>query len=133
MARLRRRLWKSTVVLVIAASAGACVAKRPPLYRWGSYEPLLYSMWIEPGTADPQQASESLTADVLLSEGSGARVPPGVHAHLGWLYWLQGREAEARAELAAESALYPESGKLVGRMLERVRTPTDDEIDGGSQ
>lgn len=110
--------WIAVATVVVCA--GACATQRVPLYRWGPYESILYSMWIEPGTADPVDAGERLATDLRAAEAAGARVPPGVHAHLGWLYWLQGLQAEARAEFAAERALFPESATLIDDMIARM-------------
>ncbi|MFT5041836.1 MAG: hypothetical protein ACI8TX_002815 [Hyphomicrobiaceae bacterium] len=104
--------------LVVVASG--CAPQRSPLYSWGDYQEILYSTWVAPGTSDPVAASVRLAATIERIQVTGGRVGPGMHAHLGWLYWQQGLEAEARAELSTESTLFPESTKLIDDMLARM-------------
>ena len=44
-------------------------------------------------------------------------MPPGLHAHLGMLYFNTGREIEAREQFAMEKSLFPESGHFVDYVL----------------
>ena len=60
-----------------------------------------------------QQASR----DVAEAETKGLLVPPGVYAHLGYMYLLQGNAAAARDALQTEKRLYPESETFVDRLL----------------
>jgi hypothetical protein len=48
-------------------------------------------------------------------------VPPGVHAHLGYMYYLSGNAEAAFDEFATERALFPESATFVDGVFERLR------------
>jgi hypothetical protein len=47
-------------------------------------------------------------------------VPPGLHAHLGYLHSVAGNPAAARAHLEDEKTLYPESTRFCDYLLGRL-------------
>ena len=77
-------------------------------------------MYTKPGKADPATQVQRLRDDVAETEGKGRQVPPGVHAHLGWMYYLQGDLASARASFERERVLFPESAHFIDGMLARM-------------
>ena len=93
------------------------------LYHWGHYEELVYDMYTRPGKADPAVQVERLSRDVEEAQAQGERVPPGVHLHLGYMYFLQGNAAAARQELETEKQLFPESTVFVDRLLAAMSAP----------
>ena len=110
-------------VLCIAAPLilSACAQSKPPLYRWGAYENLLYDMYARPGKAEPGVQIARLTEDIERTHAEGKRVPPGVHAHLGYMYYTQGNETAALEEFATERELFPESATFIDGMESRLR------------
>ncbi len=111
---LRGALLLGLSVLTTACSAGTS------LYRWGDYEPLLYQMYAEEGGGDPQSQLARLSEDVGRTIAEGRRVPPGVHAHLGYLYYSQGDVVSARKHFIAEKELFPESAVFIDGILGRM-------------
>lgn len=109
------------VALALAGAASACGGSSQNLYRWGDYESLVYDMYVRPGKADPTTQITRLSADIERTRASGARVPPGVHAHLGFLYYGQGQVDAAAAEFATEKSLFPESTVFVDGILARMK------------
>lgn len=102
-------------------TASGCVAQKQPLYRWGVYEPLIYQQYTRPGTAEPGIQVDKLSADIERTQAEGKRVPPGEHAHLGYMQYQIGNVDEAIAEFQTERALYPESTTLMDRLIARAR------------
>jgi hypothetical protein len=109
------------VLGALAAAATVGCAARGPTYYWGSYETSLYEMYRQPGKALPETQVARLTEDIERAEAAGQRTPPGVHAHLGYMLYLQGNTGAAARELEAEKLLYPESARFVDGLLERLR------------
>jgi hypothetical protein len=106
--------------VVLVAVAGIGCAQGHALYRWGAYEQVLYDMYEKPGTADPGTQAAKLREDVARTEAEGQRVAPGVHAHLGYIYYLQGNAAAAQQEFLKERDLFPESAAFIDGMLRRM-------------
>ena len=112
----------------LLAGAGACIVvlagcASPPettVYRWGIYEDLMYVSYAEPGEADPVTQAQRLGEDVARTRAEGKRVPPGVHAHLGFLHYRAGDVESARAHFMRERELFPESATFINRLLSRM-------------
>ena len=100
-------------------SSGCSTA--PALYRWGEYEPLLFQMYNSPGDLDPVSQAARLSEDIERTIAEGQRVPPGVHAHLGYLYYTQGSIAAAEEHFLKEKELFPESKVFIDGLLKRLR------------
>lgn len=96
-------------------------ATQQDIYYWGEYEQLIYDFYVEPGSADPQMQIEKLTADIQKSESLGKRVAPGIYAHLGYLYAVQGKDSQSKAAFMEETTLYPESIVFIDGMLSRAK------------
>lgn len=97
-----------------------CVTPDPPLYRWGVYEDVIYTGYKDPGSSDPVTDAQLLAEDMARTEAEGMQVPPGVRVHLGYLYFVQGRNNEARALFEQEREIFPESKVFVDGLLSRM-------------
>jgi len=109
------------VSLVGALVASGCGPG--PLYHWGHYEPLLYEMYAHPGKAEPAEQIDELTEDIATAQSKGRPVPPGVHAHLGYMYLQQGNAGAAREQFEVEKQLFPESAAFMDRLLAQTAAP----------
>lgn len=108
------------LLLLIVLTATGCAVK-PDHYYWGHYEPLIYDMYLRPGSADAPTQIEKLTTDIGQANSLGRPVPPGVYAHLGFMYAIAGNIAKAEESFNQEKALYPESEVLLDGMMKRAR------------
>ncbi|MFT6614876.1 MAG: hypothetical protein ACJAXR_000850 [Halopseudomonas sp.] len=95
---------------------GACAPVSPPLYYWGNYQPALYQHH-QNGVTNYDSQISAMEAIVARAQAQGQSVPPGLHAHLGMLYFNTGREPEAREQFALEKQLFPESGHFVDYVM----------------
>lgn len=102
--------------LAAAAVLGACAPVNPPLYYWGDYQNTLY-LHHQDGVTDYSAQVSSIESILSQAEAQGKSVPPGLHAHLGMLYFNTGREIEAREQFAIERNLFPESAHFVEQIL----------------
>ena len=109
------RVW---FVIAALCALSACVPRT--LYYWGRYEDLVYDMYAKPGNADPGTQVAKLTEDIDKAHAEGKPVPPGVHAHLGYLYYQQGNLGGAQQEFQTEKTLFPESAAFIDGMLQRM-------------
>jgi len=109
------------VALVALSLSAGCTPKRELVYRWGIYEDLVYDMYATPGGGDPGTQLAALSEDVARTHQEGKRVPPGIHAHLGYLYFSQGQLDAAHEQFTIEKELFPESAVFVDGILERMK------------
>ncbi len=114
-----RRLLSTTLFVLLACSATACVPKTQ--FYWGSYEDSLFSRHQQAGAGGEAEAVTMLVATINDAETANAKVGPGVHADYGYLLYKQGRADEAVAQLQKETALYPESKPLMNTMISRIQ------------
>jgi hypothetical protein len=68
----------------------------------------------------PERQIELLERDYQQARAANRPVPPGFHAHLGYLYYSIGRADQARQEFETEKANFPESAVLMDRLLARL-------------
>ena len=115
--RNTRQLLGISMATVLLAG---CVTPQPPLYRWGEYEDIIYAGYKNPGSSDPVTDGELLAADMARTEAEGKQIPPGARIHLGYLYFEQGRDDEARGLFELEKQIFPESTVFVDGMLARI-------------
>ena len=105
----------------IAAGLASGCAEDPQIYRWGVYEEVVYDMYASPGMADPNTQVIKLSEDIARTQAEGKRVPPGVHAHLGYMYYLAGNSDAALEEFATERDLFPASAVFIDGIFDRLR------------
>ena len=94
--------------------------QKPDMYHWGSYEQLIHDMYIEAGSAEPQTQILSLNTDIQYAAEHGLKTPPGVYAHLGFMYAANGEMQMAMASFEEEKKLFPESAKFIDGMIKRA-------------
>jgi hypothetical protein len=109
------------LILVSAVAAlTACASSTPTLYRWGEYEDVVYVSYAQPGKVAPEGQVEALEKDYQEARAVNKRMPPGWHAHLGYLYYQLGKIDQARQEWLTEKAEFPESALFVDRLIAKV-------------
>lgn len=113
--------FTTLVMLVNLLLISGCATQKPPLYRWGEYEQLVYDMYAHPGKVEAGTQVAKLSEDIGRTQAEGKRVPPGVHAHLGYMHYLQGNQGAAMSAFATEKALFPESAVFVDAILKRLK------------
>ena len=107
----------STCIVVLAG----CASPETTVYRWGIYEDLMYLSYSEPGEADSITQAQRLGEDIARTQAEGKRMPPGVHAHLGYLHYSVGDWESASAHFRRERELFPESATFINGILSRMK------------
>jgi hypothetical protein len=112
------------IVLVFVMMFVGCVTgrqNRRDMYYWGLYEDSIYNMYVEPGKTSNRDEIRRLEAQIHRTIGSGQLVPPGLHAHLAYLYVTQGDYTTAMIHFQAEKAKFPESTHFIDGVIERMK------------
>lgn len=112
---MKSTLLKGALIVSVCL-LGACAPVSPPLYYWGNYQPSLYEHH-KLGVTNYSAQITALEAIVARAQAQGQSVPPGLHAHLGMLYFNTGREPQAREQFALEKRLFPESAHFVDYVM----------------
>jgi hypothetical protein len=113
------RTLQGSLLLAALCALNACASR--DVYYWGHYEGLVYDMYAKPGEADPGTQVAQLTEDIDKAHAAGKPVPPGVHAHLGYVYYQQGNLGGAEQEFQTEKTLFPESASFIDGLLQRMK------------
>jgi hypothetical protein len=93
------------------------------LYSWGHYEDSIYQSYAKPGEMPPERQVELLEADYQKARSENKAVPPGWHAHLGYLYFQLGKLDQSRQEFMTEKTTFPESAVFMDRLLAKFEKP----------
>lgn len=95
--------------------------QHPTRYAWGSYEELIYVSYAAPGKVPTESQIARLEDDQLKATAKNKPMPPGWHAHLGYLYAQTGRIDLAEQQLLTEKQAFPESTVFVDRLLANLK------------
>ncbi len=116
---MNKNAWHTLAIITMILMAGCATNK--DIYYWGEYEQLIHDAYMKPGSADTATQIEKLTADIQKAAATGKKVPPGIYAHLGFLYAMEGKDLQSKAAFKQEQTLYPESNTLIEGMMKRAR------------
>jgi hypothetical protein len=98
-----------------------CAAPKQSLYQWGDYENQVYAIYNDPGKSPVEAQIEQLEADYQKARSTNKAVPPGFHAHLGYLYFQAGKGDQAAQSFQTEKSLFPESAVYMDRILAKAK------------
>ncbi|GGF79979.1 DUF4810 domain-containing protein [Alteromonas lipolytica] len=104
------------VLLVMAALLMVGCKSTKPMYYYGGYQTTVYHYFKNDETTVDQQIN-ALEIIIEKAANSGLPVAPGVHAHLGMLYFEQGDGVNGAAHFDAEKQLFPESAIYINFLL----------------
>lgn len=71
--------------------------------------------------SSPSEQLRVLEAQAQKAAAGGAALPPGYRAHMAIVLLKLGREQEARAQLEAEKAAFPESAAYMDFLLKNAK------------
>ncbi|HLQ36454.1 MAG TPA: DUF4810 domain-containing protein [Planctomycetota bacterium] len=118
---MKRAVPSRKALLAVLLLAGACASPKT-IYPWGSYEQSVYNVCHGVTAADLTQDVQLLSNEVDRTRVEGRKVAPGVHAHLGYLYFMAGNSGAALAHFNAEKELYPESATFIDGLVRRMKS-----------
>jgi hypothetical protein len=114
-------LTKSTTLLLLSVVFISCTGSPKSLYYWGEYEDSIYDIYLEPGKSSLTDEILRLEEQVQQAANHGKPVPPGLHAHLGYLYANDGDYNTAVIHFKREKEKFPESADFIDGMLKRMK------------
>lgn len=90
-----------------------------PMYYYGTYSEAVYSYF----KADKISVSEQISIleqIIAQAQGKGKPVAPGIHAHLGMLYFESGNNDQGINHFEREKALFPESTAYIDFLMNKT-------------
>ncbi|HOF04561.1 MAG TPA: DUF4810 domain-containing protein [Syntrophales bacterium] len=99
------------LILFLSGCAGG-----QKMYYWGDYSDTLYKYKKNPSEQSLLDHRQSLERILEESAKNNLRVPPGVYAELGYIYFRQNKKDLAIQNFQREKALYPEATLLMDRL-----------------
>ena len=109
----------SFVVAAILCALTSCQNQRS-FYTWGSYEQSVRELTRPDGVPDVDAQIQVLSQQIERTRLENGRIPPGLHAHVGFLYSLRGDFDTAQAAFESERELFPESAAFIDGVIERM-------------
>lgn len=117
-----RKIVKLPQLIVITASTAALAGcQQQTMYRWGSYETMVYKMYKSPKDATPEKQIEILQKEASKAEAEHRELPPGFRAHLGFLLSQVGESDSARNQFEEEKVHFPESTPFMDQLLGKIK------------
>lgn len=108
------------ILLSLVAAALMTGCKSPEIYYWGHYENLVYATYAKPDKVTAESQVLVMQEDMHKAVSANKPLPPGFHAHFGYLYYQIGKPDEALEEFKKEKAQFPESAVLMDRFSANV-------------
>jgi len=109
---MKKLLLASSMLLALSA----CKTTTEPLYYHGEYNKAVYT-YLKGDTTTPQEQIAALQTIIQDAAAKGKKVAPGIHAHLGLLYFDSGSPAEGEQQFEQEKTLFPESAQYLDFLL----------------
>lgn len=95
------------------------------MYYWGDYSNSLYSCRKQATEENLLKHKQILENIIEESNKNDLRVPPGVYAELGYIYFRQNRNDEALKYFELEARTYPESKVFIQRLSQTAKAKGD--------
>ena len=109
------------LILLTSTMIAGCARKQHLLYAWGSYEAQIYAMYSDTGKVPIEEQLNNLERDYQVARAADKPVPPGYHAHVGYLYFQLGKTDQALQSFETEKILFPESTVYMDRLIARIK------------
>jgi hypothetical protein len=101
------------IVIVVIFLSG-CAPQR--MYYWGDYSNTLYQSKKNPSDQSNLVHLQAMEKIIEGSRTNNLRIPPGVYAELGYIYFRQNKKDLAIQNFKMEKELYPESAFFMDRL-----------------
>lgn len=97
-----------------------CAPTPKTLYQWENYQTHLYDHFKNDGKG--LESTIAAMEDSLRTIDTDHKLPPpGFHAHLGLLYSIAGKNAQAATHFQLEKKLFPESTAYMDFLLGKIQ------------
>lgn len=114
-------------ILLFAITLTACHKPQPPLYHYNGYSLAYYGYKKDLSDESLLQLQTSMEEAIeAAGESRSGRVPPGMYANVGYIYFKTGHHQKAITAFTKEKDTYPESAHFMNRMIKKVELSRGD-------
>ena len=85
------------------------------------------------GMSDTTQTEVHLRELIAEAESTQKRVPPGVYADYGFMFYKRGDKSSAINYFEKEKSLYPESSFFMVKLIERIKLQSNPPVAAGDK
>ncbi len=118
--RVQKRIAYLSFTLALILCLPSCATMTNQQYYWGNYEAMLYQQFKDSNGIDFSEHVRAFEDLVIKAENDERPVAPGIYAHLGYLYSLQGQLDLAKQALIKEKLLFPEATTYIDGLLANI-------------
>ena len=115
---------KSALITMLVIFIAGCATPNTGYY-WENYSGTLYNYKKNPDDKTMDKHMVMLQNIINKNESKGARVPPGIHAELGYMFAKKGENALAAEQFQKEMKVYPESKNFIERIYQMLELEGD--------
>ena len=113
------RLLRGVLGMLSVAVLAGCVHAPAPMYQWGGYQRNVYD-YLKHDSAAPNEQLRAMQVLLEKARTDGTRLPPGFHAHIAMLQMQMDQFDDAKQQLEAEKAAFPESTHYMDFLLKQM-------------
>jgi len=106
------------IIIVLLLFIVGCAA--PGMYYWGDYSSTLYNHKKQLTEESYSKHKNSLLDVIDQSAELDTKVPPGIYAELGFIFYQEGDIITGKKYFELEVELYPESAYFINQMIVRI-------------
>ena len=127
---MKKKVLLLLLCLIIPIISGCTTNK---MYYFGDYSETLYAYEKNQNDESLIKHLQELDRVIQESKEKNLRVPPGIYAEFGYLKLKMNKSKEAVEYFNAESQLYPEAKHLMDRLINKVETQGNSELNSGAK
>jgi hypothetical protein len=117
---LTRSARRLAPLAVLATLLAGCAHPPAQMYHWEGYQKNVYT-YLKHDSASPAEQLQGMTVQADAARAARKRLPPGFHAHVAALMVQLGQYDDAKKQLEAEKADFPESAPYMDFLLKQMQ------------
>lgn len=120
------KTWTCSLFLILLVPVLLASCVQQGMYYWGDYSTTLYHSRKVPCEENLLKHKQALENIIQKSEEQNLRVPPGVYAELGYIYFRHNETDTAVKFFLLEEQTYPESRIFMERLVQAAKARAAD-------
>ena len=115
-------MHKNLLIIIPLLFLGGCATQK---YPWNGYDDSLYAYYKHPD--NKQKYIEHLNDTITRAEQANLKVPPGIYAEYGYMFYEAQDYSKAIVYFHKEHDAWPESAFFMEKMIRDCQTELDKE------